>query len=104
MIWSMFQMEGGKIDKQWMPLTLQGAGLFHAAMGAILGIAAWTRGREKIARMDYYENNYHNDRYDRHYHYDNGNYRDYDRQSRRNDVIIGYRGKKAPPPSDEPVL
>lgn len=35
--------------RQWSPLTLQGAGLFHMAMGAVLGIAAWSRGQEKIA-------------------------------------------------------
>jgi hypothetical protein len=35
--------------RQWEPLTLQGAGLFHMAMGAVLGIAAWSRGQEKIA-------------------------------------------------------
>lgn len=35
--------------RQWQPLTLQGAGLFHMAMGAVLGIAAWSRGQEKIA-------------------------------------------------------
>jgi hypothetical protein len=29
-------------------LTLAGAGLFHIAMGAILGITAWWRSREKI--------------------------------------------------------
>ena len=34
---------------QWNPLTLQGAGLFHLAMGAVLGIAAWSRGQEKMA-------------------------------------------------------
>lgn len=32
----------------WEPLTLQGAGLFHLAMGAVLGVAAWTRGKEKL--------------------------------------------------------
>ena len=35
--------------RQWVPLTLQGAGLFHMAMGAVLGIAAYSRGKEKIA-------------------------------------------------------
>jgi hypothetical protein len=35
--------------RQWQPLTLIGAGLFHMAMGAILGITAWSRGQEKIA-------------------------------------------------------
>lgn len=29
----------------WEPLTLSESGLFHVAMGAILGVAAWTRGR-----------------------------------------------------------
>lgn len=33
---------------QWEPTTLQGGALFHIAMGAILGISAWTRGTEKI--------------------------------------------------------
>jgi hypothetical protein len=32
---------------QWNPITLQGAGLFHLAMGAILGIAAYGRTKEK---------------------------------------------------------
>jgi hypothetical protein len=35
--------------RQWNPLTLQGAGLFHMAMGAVLGITAWSRGQEKMA-------------------------------------------------------
>ena len=34
---------------QWQPLTLNGAGLFHIAMGAVLGIAAMGRTQEKIA-------------------------------------------------------
>jgi hypothetical protein len=34
---------------QWNPLTLQGAGLFHIAMGAVLGIAAFGRTQEKLA-------------------------------------------------------
>lgn len=35
--------------RQWQPLTLVGAGLFHMAMGAVLGITAWSRGQEKMA-------------------------------------------------------
>ena len=35
--------------RQWEPLTLQGAGLYHMAMGAVLGITAWSRGQEKMA-------------------------------------------------------
>jgi len=42
----------------WTPLTLQAGGLFHAAMGAILGIGSWTRGKEKQIRA---ENNIHSD-------------------------------------------
>jgi len=49
-LWSMLQaIEDGQITNQWSPLTLQGAGLFHMAMGAVLGITAWSRGQEKIA-------------------------------------------------------
>lgn len=34
--------------RQWQPLTLSGAGLFHMAMGAVLGIAAYGRTKEKL--------------------------------------------------------
>jgi hypothetical protein len=36
----------------WKPLTLEGSGLFHVAMGAILGVTAWTRGKEKIIELE----------------------------------------------------
>ena len=49
-LWSLVQVIGdGKVETQWSPITLQGAGLFHMAMGAILGIAAFGRTQEKIA-------------------------------------------------------
>ena len=35
----------------WQPLTLQGSGLFHVAFGAILGVAAWTRGTAQIEQI-----------------------------------------------------
>lgn len=35
--------------RQWNPITLLGGGLFHVAMGAVLGVTAWSRGQEKIA-------------------------------------------------------
>lgn len=38
----------GQAVSSWTPLTLQGGGLYHLAMGAILGISAWSRGQEKI--------------------------------------------------------
>jgi hypothetical protein len=36
----------------WDPLTLKESGYYHMAMGAVLGVAAWTRGQEKIKRLD----------------------------------------------------
>jgi hypothetical protein len=48
-LWSLVQTIGdGKVESQWMPITLQGAGLFHISMGAILGIAAYGRTQEKL--------------------------------------------------------
>ena len=49
-LWSLVQTIGdGRVESQWMPITLQGAGLFHIAMGAVLGIAAMGRTQEKMA-------------------------------------------------------
>jgi hypothetical protein len=49
-LWSLVQVVGGgEVRTQWSPITLQGAGLFHMAMGAILGIAAYGRTQEKMA-------------------------------------------------------
>ena len=48
-LWSIVQaIFHGAVNVQWQPLTLQGAGLFHVAMGAVLGIAAYGRTQEKI--------------------------------------------------------
>jgi hypothetical protein len=66
-IWAIFKAyvgtKGADIEA-WQPLTLQGAGLFHLAMGAVLGIAAWSRGKEKIVGAQYhreYDDSYYND-------------------------------------------
>jgi hypothetical protein len=48
-LWSLLQVLTHQAITQWQPLTLQGAGLFHLAMGAVLGIAAFGRTQEKIA-------------------------------------------------------
>lgn len=49
-MWSVLQsLSHGSVQTQWQPLTLQGAGLFHMAMGAVLGIAAFGRTQEKLA-------------------------------------------------------
>lgn len=51
-LWSVLQVLTKQPITQWNPLTLQGAGLFHLAMGAVLGIAAFGRTQEKIAGAD----------------------------------------------------
>jgi len=49
-LWSILQtLSKGAVTQQWQPLTLQGAGLYHIAMGAVLGIAAYGRTKEKVA-------------------------------------------------------
>lgn len=49
-LWSVLQaMDKGNVSSQWMPITLQGAGLFHLAMGAVLGVAAYGRTQEKLS-------------------------------------------------------
>jgi hypothetical protein len=52
-LWGMLQtLGGGRVETQWMPITLQGAGLFHMAMGAIIGVAAFGRTQEKLAGVN----------------------------------------------------
>ena len=49
-LWSMIQaLAHGAVNVQWQPITLQGAGLFHIAMGAIIGVAAYGRTQEKLS-------------------------------------------------------
>ena len=46
--WAFLQTVTKQTVTQWMPLTLQGGGLFHMAMGAVLGISAYGRTQEKL--------------------------------------------------------
>lgn len=39
------------LNTAWDPLTLKESGFYHLAMAAIIGVAAWTRGKEKIQRI-----------------------------------------------------
>ena len=49
-LWSLIQAYShGNVATQWSPVTLQGAGLFHMAMGAVIGVAAFGRTQEKLA-------------------------------------------------------
>jgi hypothetical protein len=50
-LWSILQVYFGTPDVQWKPLTLDTGGVFHAAMGAIVGVSAFTRGQEKVERV-----------------------------------------------------
>lgn len=46
-LWSAAQAYfNGDIQTQWSPLTIQGAGLFHISMGAILGISVYSQNGE----------------------------------------------------------
>jgi hypothetical protein len=39
------------LNEPWDPITLKESGFYHLAMAAIIGVAAWTRGKEKIERI-----------------------------------------------------
>ena len=39
-------------NRSWEPLTLMGGAFFHLAFGGILGVAAFTRGKEKVAAIN----------------------------------------------------
>jgi len=36
----------------WDPLTLKESGFYHLSMAAIIGVAAWTRGQEKLKKIE----------------------------------------------------
>ena len=43
---------GDKVNfTDWKPITLQGGGLYHLAMGTILGVTSWQRSQEKMTAM-----------------------------------------------------
>ena len=44
-----YYMDAGLM--QWQPITLQAGGLIHLAFGAILGISAWGRSKEKLEQI-----------------------------------------------------
>jgi len=47
-------LKGFRVDATytvWQSLSLASGGLIHLSFGAILGIAAWSRGNEKIAKI-----------------------------------------------------
>jgi hypothetical protein len=51
-LWNVMQVyEKVPVLTQWAPITLSNGGLFHLAMGAILGVTAWTGSRERMLQM-----------------------------------------------------
>jgi Na+/melibiose symporter-like transporter len=51
-VFNFFQYHAGdQAITSYQAITLQGGGLVHVAFGAILGISAYTRGREKLASI-----------------------------------------------------
>lgn len=88
--------------RQWQPMTLQGGGLFHMAMGAVLGVTAWSRGQEKLAGVtssnqpQQYQSSY-----------NQPEYRPQPTQRttvQTTEVTTGYGGKLAPPQYDHPLI
>lgn len=47
-LWAIIHASTNHEVTQWKPITLEGAGLIHLAFGAILGVAAYGRSKEKI--------------------------------------------------------
>jgi Holin of 3TMs, for gene-transfer release len=114
--------------RQWAPITLQGGGLFHVAMGAVLGVSAWSRGQEKMAgvasgpaapahgmnRMSQQPMQQPMNRvepsFTQQYEQPQSGYNgtsasdfDYNNQQPAR-VTVGYGGKSAPPPAPQPLL
>lgn len=48
--WAIINASTGQPVTQWKPITLEGAGLIHLAFGAILGVTAYGRSKEKLNR------------------------------------------------------
>lgn len=51
-LWPIFEATINMPVQPWDPITLKGAGLFHMAMAAILGITSWQRSQERISAMN----------------------------------------------------
>ena len=45
-------LEEGTNISMWQSITLQGGGLYHLSMGAIIGVSAFGRTKEKLARTE----------------------------------------------------
>jgi hypothetical protein len=48
MMWNATQVFTKATVTQWLPMTLQGAGMIHLAFGAILGVSAYGKTKERV--------------------------------------------------------
>jgi hypothetical protein len=53
--WTGMQVQTAADLVQWVPITMGSGGMFHVAMGAIVGVTAWQRSKEKIALIEHDE-------------------------------------------------
>lgn len=44
--WALLQDKHGGLLAQWVPITLNNGGMYHMSMATIIGITAWTKGKE----------------------------------------------------------
>ena len=52
-LWSLIQaLQAGNVTLQWVPLTMSNGGFLHMSFGAICGVAAWSRGVEKLKEQE----------------------------------------------------
>lgn len=55
-LWAIFTAKRGELTSAWSPITLMGGGLFHLSFGAILGVSANAKAKEKIANWELRQN------------------------------------------------
>jgi hypothetical protein len=52
MVYNVLQyLDDGSTITMWESITLQGGGLYHLSMGAIVGVSAFGRTKEKLAAI-----------------------------------------------------
>lgn len=112
-LWTIIQAydQQGVVATEWDPITLRGGGLFHVAMGAVLGVAAWSRGQEKITAMNQGSvNNYNNNNngynnYPNNYpSQNNTNYNNSYAPQQNQPMPVSNSGHKIVPPTQFPEL
>ena len=66
-LWSIVQVyKGGEVTNAWVPITMAGGGLLHLSFGAILGVSAHAKMKERVS---YNETQLERDEFDTSYRY-----------------------------------